>query len=709
MAYVLTKSAKGLREATGKTRELHQDLLDVLKICKGQFVAEDLVATARQADQEAVALALRELVNGGFLREVAELSEGDDEDGEAGGLNFVEGVEDTDIASTLAGARDEEPDPLADMVFTPELRKRAGDSARGMLKRSEAKEAEVAPVPGESAEELERRKAEKKRRWDDTKAALQEAADRAKQAAEEAARRKEAELQRQKAQEIADLEEQQRAKAEAEARAREAEEKARRKAEEKARREEEERKRREEEERKRREEEERRRIEAEERARKREEERLRREAEAKARAEAEAKARAEALERERLAAEERERELIRERLRGIRRRQRTVGMVMGSIMLTGLALFGVQLISIDGKRAEFERIASAALGEPVQAQAAYFELLPPHWRIEEVSLGNGGLRIASLDVATSFGGLFSLPQQFVSLRGNRAKITLEYLATATAKRGGSLPVADGVVRLNGVVVQGGGIESAPMDLALTVAGGKLTGVTGGGRDADHGQARVEAAPEADHWRFSAELGKVVSPLGKDQVFSDVKLQGELHADRVKFDEMIGVLHSGTFSGAGNVVWRDGWQATGSFNVNRIDFTQLAPGWLRTGFGNGEFDFVAAGADAKSMWNNLRAKGAFDGSTGRIDGIDFDRVLQGRGIGDFFAYEILSGRFIYEAGAAEFTDLHARAKGLDARGVIAIASDGAVNGRIGMEVRTPTGRLTGAANVTGSIDTPVFKP
>ena len=58
MSHVLTKSAKGLREASGKTQELPDELREVLKLCRGQFVAEELVADAPPEAQEALASAL---------------------------------------------------------------------------------------------------------------------------------------------------------------------------------------------------------------------------------------------------------------------------------------------------------------------------------------------------------------------------------------------------------------------------------------------------------------------------------------------------------------------------------------------------------------------------------------------------------------------------------------------------------------------------
>ena len=70
MSQVLSRSPKGLREATGKTDTLSEELLEVLKACKGQFEPEQVAAAWPEKDRKVIVWAISELVTQGYLREV---------------------------------------------------------------------------------------------------------------------------------------------------------------------------------------------------------------------------------------------------------------------------------------------------------------------------------------------------------------------------------------------------------------------------------------------------------------------------------------------------------------------------------------------------------------------------------------------------------------------------------------------------------------
>ena len=189
-----------------------------------------------------------------------------------------------------------------------EVRARAEADARAKAEAEEQARRAAEERARREQEERGRKEAEERARREAEEQARQEAEARAKAEAEEKARRAAEDQARREAEEQARRAEEDRARQEAEARAKaEAEEQARKAAEERARHEQEERDRKEAEERVRREAEEQARREAEEQARRVEEDRARQEAEARARAEAEARAKAEAEEKARREAEERAR------------------------------------------------------------------------------------------------------------------------------------------------------------------------------------------------------------------------------------------------------------------------------------------------------------------------------------------------------------------------------------------------------------------
>jgi hypothetical protein len=339
-AVVYTKTPKGLRESSGKTRELARDLRDLLKACNGLFTIEELSAQTSAEEREWIAAAILELVAEGYLRDVPEVvRETAEAAPESDGLDSLDF---SDAGQKAAREAEEKARQLE------EARRRKEDERNRQIadqkKREEARQKEHHEAEEKARHETEqrekaRREAEAKARRDAEEKSRRDAADKARHEAEEKARREAAEKAHRDAEEKSRRDAAEKARRDAEARARrEAEEKAAREAAERARLEEEERARaatsggmdqvagklradfasrrgqrdeatseliKQMEEETRRKAEEKARLEAEEKARFEAEELARREAAQKARREAEERARREAEEKARIEAEQR--------------------------------------------------------------------------------------------------------------------------------------------------------------------------------------------------------------------------------------------------------------------------------------------------------------------------------------------------------------------------------------------------------------------
>ena len=367
-AVVYTKTPKGLRESSGKSRALSKDMRELLKVCNGWFTVAEIAAQVSPGDSGWLEAAIAELAAGGYLRDVPEVWR---EDEKAAPDN--NGLESLDFSAPAPKITPEGNNKNRSQEDAEAKRRAEEDRIRQAAeqkKRAEAVEKERLHAQARQREEEERKRriAEKEARMEATEATRLEEEERAQPAIKDTSigaeaiagklradfasrrgKRDEATSElikeidgaaRKKAEEKAAREAEERTRREAEERIRreveeklrreteeriqreaeekvrrDAEERARREAEERIRREVEEKLRREAEEKARREAEERARVEAEERARREAEEKLRREAEEKARREAEEKARIEAEERARREAEERARREAEERIR----------------------------------------------------------------------------------------------------------------------------------------------------------------------------------------------------------------------------------------------------------------------------------------------------------------------------------------------------------------------------------------------------------
>src|SRR5882762_4177983 len=352
---ILTKTGKGLMEATGKTSNLSRDVRNILKEIDGKVSVSELMEKFGRMTEPMLLETLRNMEKEGYLREFVgkqdeaprpsiprsptspSSSPADSED-----LDFTAFTPAKPSAKTGEDARlQAQAQEIARQAQATRAREEAAARVRAEAAaraRAEAEQRARLSTPAGAKAEAEaraqaealdraRREAEERQRREAEEKARREAELRARIEADQATKRDVEERVRREIYDKERRENEERARREAEARARrEAEEKVRRDAEERMRREAEERTRKEVEERMRREEVERRmreereqaerkarieadaraQVEAEMRARRESEERARREEEERPRREEELRRRAEQEARERREAEERE-------------------------------------------------------------------------------------------------------------------------------------------------------------------------------------------------------------------------------------------------------------------------------------------------------------------------------------------------------------------------------------------------------------------
>src|SRR6267378_4240657 len=329
---ILTKTGKGLMEATGKTSALSRDLRNILKEIDGKVSVSELLRTFSKMTEPELLESLKSMEREGYVREFvakqdeapprpsvprAPTSPSSSDSGED--LDFTAFTPAKPSAKTSEDARlQAQAQEIARQAQATRAREEAAARARAEAAaraRAEAEQRARLSTPASpkaeaqaraQAEALDqaRREAEERQRREAEEKARREAELRARIEADQASKRDAEERVRREIYDKERRENEERARREAEARARrEAEEKVRRDAEERVRREAEERARKEIEERMRREEIERRVREEREQA----ERKARIEAEARAQVEAEMRARRESEERARREEEERPR------------------------------------------------------------------------------------------------------------------------------------------------------------------------------------------------------------------------------------------------------------------------------------------------------------------------------------------------------------------------------------------------------------------
>jgi hypothetical protein len=599
------------------------------------------------------------------------------------------------------------------------VRREAEEKARREAEEK-AKRAAVEKIRREALEKFRREEEEKARRAAEEKARIEaeerariEAEERARIEAEERARREAEEKLRREAEEKLRREAEEKARIEAEERARrEAEEKLRREAEEKARIEAEEQARREAEEKARIEAEERARIEAEERARREAEEKLRREAEEKARRKAEEKARREAEEKARLEEEERDRERIRQRVlerQATRKRQSRVVAVVLAIVLPIAALYLIRFVPLDGKRQAFETMAASALGVGVKAGRAHVELVPKaRLIVEDVILGDGdtGAKVKRVVLGAPFSVLWGMPAEFDSLHLDEARLPLPALMNLLGTGSGKLPLTAGAFTASGLVLATEPNLLPPLGVEAKVSAGQLVEFTAQANDADSGKVTLGGTRGTGAWTVNLAAERFDLPFAAKLKLTDFSANGQLSPDRLAISGFKGWLHNGEFGGSATLTWQGNWKLGGKIAATRASAAGVAPGWFKDGVFDAQGEVVGVAAKVQELLPKAQLQAQVTMSRGVLAGVDFDRLLQGQGQGEQFAFESLKANLLYDAGRIEASEIRLTAGELVATGAVSIAADQSARGRAAVEVKSA--RLSARLSIGGTAAAPRYQ-
>jgi hypothetical protein len=563
------------------------------------------------------------------------------------------------------------------------------------------------------AEEKVRREAEEKARHEAEEQAKRAAVEKIRREALEKFRREEEEKARREAEEKARIEAEEKTRIEAEERAKiEAEERARREVEENIRREAEEKARLEAEEKARIEAEEKARIEAEERAQREAEENIRREAEEKARRKAEEKARREAEEIARLEQEERDRELIRQRMQErqvTRKPQLRVVAIVTIINLLFLALFLIKFLPLDGRRQDFETMAASALGVSVKAASAHVELVPKmKLTLNDVVLGDAGdrVRVKRVVLGAPLSVLWQMPAEFDSLHLEDAHLPVPVLMKLLGTGEGKLPLKAGAFTASRLILA---VEPAflpPLDVEAKVAEGRLAEFVAKADDADSGKVNLSGKRGAGNWNLSLSAERLELPFARKLKLTDFSANGQLSPDRLTIDGFKGWHSNGEFGGNLSLTWQGNWKLGGKISATRVSAAAIAPGWFNDGVFDAQGEVIGIAAKVQEVLPRAQIQAQVGMSRGVLAGVDFDRMLQGRGQGDQFSFESLKANLLYDGGRMDASDIRLTAGELTASGAVAIATDQTARGRLAVEVKSS--RINVRVSIGGTAKDPKYK-
>jgi len=651
---VYSKTARGMREAADKTKDLPKDLRKVLKAIDGKSTFQDLLNSLKAYSPVSLEQAVTALIQGDYIRKLEDASP--------------------------------PPTPASPPPKLPPKQAVPASSEGEDLDFTSFASAPVEPAVSAAA----KIEAEAKAR--------QEAETKARLAAEAKARQEAEERLRQEAEAKVKLE------MEAEARRKAAEEQAHREAEEKLRREAEDAA-------------EGQRKAAEEQARGEEQLRQEAEAKARqaARELAEQEA-GEDEEAPPLAASQPS--VIGDTsisLYGIKKRWgRKIAQAAILALVAGVAI--VHVVPFDGQLAALEKSATAQFGQPVKAVSLNFWLLPtPHWRVHDVTVGDHGqIRVALVKARTSISALFGAQAAITTLDMEAPKLDAEGIAWVLLGKGqanglgfsrvtakdvkvstplGALPVFN----VNATVDANGNWQK----LELQALGQKFNAeLSASGEGAS---VKLNAAAYTAPLSLASE--DPVKPVGL--MLSNFSAVGMLSKKEFVISEFSGEANGGYVTGKARLNWDSGWSLNGEARAKAFDPVAMFPALSAGGILGGSGSFAMQGVDSAALLRSMHAEGSFLSERGSLQGIDLSRVLRGLGGGGRTSYTTLDGKFTYRDGKTQLRNVMLIADAMTASGSADVTADKQINGRFMVELKSPSMTARSSVLLAGTLDNPRF--
>ncbi len=350
--------------------------------------------------------------------------------------------------------------------------------------------------------------------------------------------------------------------------------------------------------------------------------------------------------------------------------------------------------------AEYERVASEAVGAPVKIGAARMRVLTGvQLRFERVSVGDVA-KIAEIRAVPELTSLLGNDKVFTRLEFEQAVVQQAALADVlfgTMKQG-RLQVAR-------VVAVGARFEGPlalpPMDVDASVGpSGKVFTVRLSGERIDG-----LVTPREQSVGFEVTMASFDVPFVDKLTLAEFGMKGSAERSGMSA-EFDGRLYDGTVVGKARLEWGAQWSVQGEIQGRSMNAAVFAPQMVSQGRFDGKGRFAMSGAEPAQLGNTTRLDGEFTVTKGALGSFDLSRALQSSSAqaSGRTPFTELEGRVSLAGGALAFRDLRLRSGLLGARGTLDVDAKGGLSGRVDAELRN----LRGTYYIGGRLGDPQLR-
>ena len=371
------------------------------------------------------------------------------------------------------------------------------------------------------------------------------------------------------------------------------------------------------------------------------------------------------------------------------------------VLLLVIAIAGAQFVPLG--TADYERVATEALGRPVKIGSANLWLLTgPQVRFHEVAIGDA--KIKQVTAFGSPGAIFGDKKEFSRIELDGLSLPQEAIGDAlfATVRGDNFSIEEIVVKSLDVPGPATLPKNLQADIVLDARGAMRNATL---RGPDGLVAKIVAKERGVD--FDVHAAGFPLPIAPQVVLSNFGMKGNATPRGMTITEWAGAIFGGAISGTANVRWSGSWSVEGVLTVRNINAAVFAPALLSSGNAEGTGKFSMSGADAGALAAASRIDGNFTVSKGTLGSFDLVRAIQssGKQYAGSTQFVEMNGRATYDRGAVSLRDITIGAGALNAGASADIAQNGALSGRIVADMRTAAQTLRGTLLLGGTVKEP----
>lgn len=404
----------------------------------------------------------------------------------------------------------------------------------------------------------------------------------------------------------------------------------------------------------------------------------------------------------------------------VRRRRKTNWMRTLSLSTVAIVVLVIGLLHVVPLRFladKLERGIGGWLHDEVSISSLKFRIVPtPHLRIEGIAVGK------ALDAKATHGRVFvDIP----ALLGDRVSVNsleLENVAiTGEAPRRilswGRPDGKKGAAEIDQVRLRNVKLDVKP-ELPVfdaTVVFGR-DGALKQANLSGEGKWTATLRPrEAGDFDFAFDARGWDLPVGLPLPIADISAKGVISGAEMAVPEFEASVHDGRVNGTLKVSWSQGVRLSSDLRVERVVAQPFMATFTKdiavTGKLEGNFSVACEGATLATLFAAPRAQGKFRLTDGSISNVDLVASMQTAEAGSragVTKFAELTGDLAAGEGRVSYRSLNLQGGVLRSSGALDIGANGALSGRLAIELRSNIAQDRGAFGVSGTVARPILR-